>query len=205
MPEISSIQTVYFLSLFICVLYITRHSSLSLVQAFRVTTVIWKQQCRSKNLGYATQTQSALPNYNRNACLLSKLLGTRCSNSHSSCPDLWSSLCFVFSSSKVFLVHTDPRLVRQKPSSQKGGGLEAAWMIPRSNHHSLRLIKTPVWVMTHLDRVGILASCCRITTALVTTFSAPASCSQLEKWFSFHVHNTFQNNGSESWSPVITE
>lgn len=52
--------------------------------------------------------------------------------------------------------------------------------------------------MTHLDRVEILASCCRITVLLVTTLSVPASCSQLEKWFSSRVRNTFQNNGSES-------
>lgn len=77
------------------------------------TNESWKQQCGSKKLGAATQTQSVLPNYNRNLWLLSKLLGTRRSNGLSSRPDLWSSLCFVLSWSYVFLLHTDPRSARQ--------------------------------------------------------------------------------------------
>lgn len=113
------------------------HSWLSLVQTFRATTIIWKQQWRSEKLGPATQTQYVLLNYNRNPWLLSKLLGTWRSNRPSSRPDLWSSVCFVFSWSQVFLLHTDPCSARQITITE-GGRLEAAQMFLRCYEYSAK-------------------------------------------------------------------
>lgn len=112
------------------------HSWLSLVRTFRAATIIWEQQCRSKKLEPATQTQSLLLNYNRNRWLLSKLLGTWRSNRLSSRPDLWSSVCFVFSWSQVFLLHTDPCSARQNHRHRR-------WTAARRREYGIVQIKMP--------------------------------------------------------------
>lgn len=108
------IQTVYSLSLFICVFYITLHSWLSPLQTLRATSVIWKQQCSSeKSLDLQHKHNLCSWTITGTAGFYGELLGTWRSNRASSAPDLWSSRCFVFGWSRVFLLHTDPRSARQ--------------------------------------------------------------------------------------------
>jgi len=89
------------------------HSSLSRVQA-----VSWKQQHRSKKLGPATQTQSVLHNYNRNAWLLLRLLGTWRSNRPGPAADLWSSVFCLWLRRGLPASH-GPLPGQTKPSSHK--------------------------------------------------------------------------------------
>ena len=132
----------------------------ALFSCFRVATVISKQQCWTKKLGPATQTQSVLLNYHRNRWLLSEFLGTWRSNRLSSRPDLWSSSCFVLSWSEVFLLHTDPCLARQNHWHRESGQLEAAQMLLCKNDYTIKLIDSLLRVTTHLEPVEILTSHC---------------------------------------------
>lgn len=128
-----------------------------------------------KSLDLQHKHKSVLLNYNRNPWLLLKLLGTRRSNRLSSRPDLWSSACFVLSWSQVFLLHTDPCLARQNPSSRKVDG-----------SRPLRCFYTVMNAVSSKPEI--------LPIMFKSWCSVPGSYCRFEKSFSSCVRNTFHNN-----------